>query len=137
MPNHSKKVTRTVLSFLVLGLMGLIGCQTVQITPEMTTLLSNRIKRLGVDWDHMQANTQVDYEAVQSWVPEVGVRGRYSIAQKVISVSVIESIVGEKVFVSGPHSYGVSYTSNKDFGRYNPKFLTKLNQLLQHSPIKL
>lgn len=118
--------------FALLGVLFFTACNTTTpISSETVTLLSNRIKRIGVDWNHMQSNTNVDYEVVQSWVPEVGVRGRYFIAKEVMGKSVIEGIVGEKAFVSGPHAYGVSYTSNKDFGRYNPKFLTKLEQMLE------
>ncbi len=92
--------------------------------------LSDKIKLTVADWQNMSANTRLDYESISSWIPESGIRGRYQIASQVLGKSVLESIIGEKAFLSGPHEQGVNYNSAREFGRYNPKFLTKLHTSL-------
>ena len=52
------------------------------------------------------------------------------IVKKVLSKTVLESIVGEKAFLSGPHEMGINYNSAEEFGHYNPDFLTKLTETL-------
>lgn len=64
-------------------------------------------------------------------VPESGIRGRYAVYQKYFSISMLESIVGENIFLKGPHSDVLNFESQDSFGRYNPLFLKKLGDNLQ------
>ena len=107
------------------------GCKTVAVDPVQTDALSRRIKRTGIDWQNMRAKTNTTYQAIQSWIPESGIRGRYQIAKSVLSKQTVESLVGEPAFVKGPHGTEMDYSSNKVFGYYNPHFLSKLQQMLR------
>lgn len=71
-----------------------------------------------------------EYEESNTWLPELGVRGKYFANKKTLSLLKIAEVVGEPLFVSGPHKGEPDYTAGDDFGHYNAKFLTKLNVLL-------
>ncbi len=92
--------------------------------------LSENISSMTTEWDKTRDNIALDYESIQSWIPESGIRGRYQIAKKVMSVAILESIVGEKVFLNKTHQQGISYTNATEFGHYNPDFLLKLHKIL-------
>ncbi len=92
--------------------------------------LSEKINVMATQWEKMHNDTELDYESIQSWIPESGIRGRYQIAKKVISIAMLESIVGEKVFLNETHKQGISYTNATEFGHYNPNFLLKTHKIL-------
>jgi len=115
-------------SILVDYIEGTVGGIKIRNTPSKR--LSEKINLMAADWEKMQNAAQLGYKDIQSWLPKRGIRGRYQIAKKVMSKTSIESIVGEKAFLIGPHEDGISYTSAKEFGRYNPDFLMKLQRIL-------
>lgn len=90
--------------------------------------LSEKIKATASNWDEMAAATK--YNDRDTYIPERGIRGRYQIASQRLGKEVLEGIVGEKAFVSGPHTAGVNYFSNSTFGHYNPEFLQSLQKML-------
>lgn len=92
--------------------------------------LSEKTNVMASQWEEMHNNTALDYESIQSWIPESGIRGRYQIAKEVISIAILENIVGEKVFLNKTHQQGISYTNATKFGHYNPDFLLKLHEIL-------
>lgn len=119
---------KTLLSTTLAITLAIFACTT---KPGFSSeRLSDKIKLTVADWQNMSANARLDHETISSWVPESGIRGRYQIAKQVLSKAVLESIIGEKAFLSGPHEQGVNYNSAREFGRYNPKFLTKLQKSL-------
>lgn len=63
--------------------------------------LQQKINLTVDDWDNLSSEANLSYENIHSWVPESGIRGRYEIASKVLGKSVLESLIGEKVFLSG------------------------------------
>lgn len=116
-----------LISALAIGL-GIFACTT---RPGFSSeRLGDKIRLTVADWQNMNANARLDPEIISSWIPESGIRGRYQIAKQALGKSVLESIIGEKAFLSGPHKEDINYNSARDFGRYNPKFLTKLHTSL-------
>jgi hypothetical protein len=83
------------------------------------------------NWDTVLSVADISYEDTKSYIPESGIRGRYEQYKKYLGISILEKVVGEKVFLSGPHSAVPNYTSQDQFGRYNPLFLKKLDENLQ------
>ncbi len=75
------------------------------------------------------AGPEFDYEKAETFTPEVGIRGKYYLNKNIVNLLSIAKIVGEPVFISGPHKKEMNFRSN-EFGQYNPKFLQKLNALL-------
>lgn len=119
---------RTLLIITLAAGLGIVACTTRPgFSPEQ---LSEKINRTVADWQNMSATARLDYESISSWIPESGIRGRYQIAKQVLGKAVLESIIGEKAFLSGPHEQDVNYNSAREFGRYNPKFLTQLQKSL-------
>lgn len=116
---------------LIIGLAAATGIIACAKRPGYSSeQLNGKIKLTVADWQNMRANAQLEPEYISSWIPESGIRGRYQVARQVLSKAVLESIVGEKAFLSGPHKKSVNYNSTREFGRYNPEFLTKLRQSL-------
>ncbi|EJF53307.1 hypothetical protein SapgrDRAFT_1599 [Saprospira grandis DSM 2844] len=68
---------------------------------------------------------------MKSWVPEYGIRGKYAYNGIQLSIPFLEALLGEKLFLSGPHEGNIMDWDNDDFGHYNPKFLKKLKQYLK------
>lgn len=68
---------------------------------------------------------------MESWVPEYGIRGKYAYNGIQLSIPFLEALLGEKLFLSGPHEGNIMNWSSDDFGHYNPKFLKKLKLYLK------
>ena len=85
---------------------------------------------VSAEWESLREEADLDPQAIASWVPESGIRGRYAIVKPMLSLSVLERLIGEKAFLSGPHGEQVDFTSATEFGRYNPVFIDKLQAQL-------
>lgn len=92
--------------------------------------LQQKIKFIASNWSSLYSNADLSYEHIDSWLPEVGIRGKYAAMKTNLSKAILEGIVQEKAFVSGPHGNGITFRSLNEFGHYNPKFLTKLQAQL-------
>ena len=64
------------------------------------------------------------YNKLNTWLPELGLRGLYAKAQFALNLSQLEKISGHKIYLAGPHKEGqLNLNARSDFGHYNPKFL--------------
>tara|TARA_B100000959_G_scaffold230380_1_gene246402 strand:+ start:304 stop:1032 length:729 start_codon:yes stop_codon:yes gene_type:complete len=64
------------------------------------------------------------YKKLNTWLPELGLRGLYAKAQFALNLSQLEKVSGHKIFLAGPHKEGeLNLDVRSDFGHYNPKFL--------------
>ena len=118
---------KLLLFTLFLGFL-IFSCSTTK-SGVSSNELKKKLEMTANDWSSLSDNADLSYENIHSWVPESGIRGRYEIAKSVIGIPVLEKIIGEKVFLNGPHSDGMNYES-RDFGFYNPAFLNKLKTQL-------
>jgi hypothetical protein len=94
--------------------------------------LSQLLTYLRLNFDQMWQNTEFDYDSAHTYLEESGVRGRYFVVKKVMGLSVVEQLVGEKAFLNGPHQGVVDFGSTS-FGHYNPQFLGKLHDMLEET----
>jgi len=72
------------------------------------------------------AKFQITYNEEESWCKAFGtdIRTLYYKFIGDIGIIVVEKSLGQKVFVKGPHCYGVmNFDAITDFGHYNPDFL--------------
>ncbi len=92
--------------------------------------LSDRCTNLTSNWIQLSDIADLSRDNIQSWLPDKGIRGRYEIAKTELSLLIVEQLVGEKVFIAGPHDKFINYKCQNDFGRYNPVFLSKLHKML-------
>lgn len=113
---------KLLIYFLSIGLIALACTRKLGISSEA---LNEKVDLTIKDWDEAKAEADLSYENIHSWLPERGIRGRYEIAQKVLSKAILENILGENAFLNGPHENGINYNS-RTFGYYNPAFLNKL-----------
>lgn len=100
-------------------------------TPEQASIQAGKLQEiLGQavsSWSVLQKKTTQSYQSTGTLYPEFGVRGRYAILKPLINPAILEELVGEKVYRSGPHrGANIDYTDEEAFGYYNPAFLKKL-----------
>lgn len=93
--------------------------------------LKQKITLTFSNWYEIIEALKVNYPYIEIW-SEIGVRGKYKIFSKYLSKDILENIIGEKIFLSGPHLNDMNFDSYDKFGYYNPIFLKKL-----HKKIKL
>ena len=93
--------------------------------------LKQKITLTFSNWYEIIEALKVNYPYIEIW-SEIGVRGKYKIFSKYLSKDILEDIIGEKIFLSGPHLNDMNFDSYDKFGYYNPIFLKKL-----HKKIKL
>ena len=93
--------------------------------------LKQKITLTFSNWYEIIEDLKVNYPYIEIW-SEIGVRGKYKIFSKYLSKDILEKIIGEKIFLSGPHLNDMNFDSYDKFGYYNPIFLKKL-----HKKIKL
>ncbi|MCB9082126.1 MAG: hypothetical protein H6555_10490 [Lewinellaceae bacterium] len=117
-------------SYLVLALLLsiLFACSPNFNLGVSTSMLSEKLTYIAGDWGRLNADPSISQEV--TYIPEVGVRGRYIAVEKVLGKKVVEGIVGEKAFVKGPHQGQLDFKSRGSFGYYSPTFLTRLQSLL-------
>lgn len=93
---------------------------------ESESAMEKSINTLLGYWSGEKKSFKTDYNATHVLSPYTGIRGRYEIIKRNMSIGLVENIIGESVFISGPHNNSINYSSYNDFGRYNPSFLNKL-----------
>ena len=76
-------------------------------------------------WELLDADYEPIRERDDTWL-DVGFRSKYGMAKKYASIQMIETAFGVPVFTKGPHSNGMNFNTNKSFGHYNPKFISKV-----------
>jgi N-acetylmuramoyl-L-alanine amidase len=89
--------------------------------------------RLPTAWSNNASQVMnLPYSQIYTYLPDQGVRGRYAVLKSVLNPQVLERLIGEPVFLSGPHDKGViDFDAGDTFGRYNPAFLSKLEDYLR------
>ena len=87
--------------------------------------LKQKITLTLSNWYEIIEALKVDYPYIEIW-SEIGVRGKYKIFSRYLSKEILENIIGEKIFLRGPHLNDMNFDSYDKFGNYNPIFLNKL-----------
>ncbi|GJM33843.1 MAG: hypothetical protein DHS20C18_28440 [Saprospiraceae bacterium] len=120
----------TFIIGLTLGL--IVYACSPRLNPGISSLsLVEKLNAATSSWESITSQAPESYEF--TWIPDLGVRGRYQMAKSVLSKKMVEAIVGEKAFLSGPHTDEINYSSATAFGHYNPKFLTQLHKVLENT----
>lgn len=97
------------------------------------TGLSKRIRLASQNWKlFVSQGAQLPYHTHSTYLPELGIRGKYQSFKKVFQITFLEKLTKEKVFLKGPHRNGeINFNHPSHFGHYNPKFLDKLKSILE------
>jgi len=98
---------------------------------ELINDLPQTVADIIQNWETLKSECDYDDYKMCSWVPESGVRGKYYIVKYDLSIKIVEDMVGEKVFLSGPHGDHFNFSSHKSFGYYNPDFLNEIETIFE------
>ena len=96
-------------------------------------LFESRLSDIPATWSAREDRVMnASYDQIYTYLPEEGVRGRYAVLKSALNPQILEQLIGEPVFLSGPHRNGtINFQAGERFGRYNPAFLRKLESYLQ------
>ena len=109
--------------------------QRLQLLEELTqqhqvasNTLFYKLTKIAKTWQTIAPQTKhIDgVNSVHTYWPEIGIRGFYNVAAHTVPLSVLENLIGESVYISGPHQNGLDVSNDKQFGHYNPDFLKEL-----------
>ena len=104
------------------------ACSPSAALLSSSATLTEKLSAVAANWDNM-----TDYDPhgnCFTYVPEVGVRARYQRSKPEMGLFIVESLVGKKAFLKGPHTQGVDCSDEYAFGYYNPVFLTELQSIV-------
>ncbi|MEL6718384.1 MAG: hypothetical protein AAFO82_07720 [Bacteroidota bacterium] len=124
---------KILLSFIVLTLA--VACSPILLTGDQAsnTILNYKMKETFRFWNSNQApNDYAFYESNHTYI-EQGLRYNYAILKNIASISILERIMGEKIFITGPHEEGLNYFSDNSFGYYNPAFWEQVETVMEYS----
>jgi N-acetylmuramoyl-L-alanine amidase len=96
-------------------------------------LFESRLSDIPATWSAQKDKAmKASYNKIYTYLPEEGVRGRYAVLKSALNPQILEQLIGEPVFLSGPHQNGtINFQGGERFGRYNPAFLRKLESYLR------
>jgi hypothetical protein len=120
------------LKILFLGLLFVAtyyACSPKLNLTSNSAMLTEKLNNIVANWDSM--SPEVSNSTCTSYLDDVGVRIRYMRAKPELGLFVVESIVGKKAFVKGPHTRGVNCSSDSSFGHYDPAFINRLQEVLK------
>jgi len=81
-------------------------------------------------WTHLYDALKVtkrDCTPYKTWIPDEGFRGLYCHMEGLLSFETLQRLTPMPIFVSGPHTDGLTFDSRYDFGHYNPEFIRWAN----------
>ncbi|WP_298517194.1 hypothetical protein [uncultured Kordia sp.] len=116
-------------SFICILFLCIAACSLQKSIYKNETTIEELRKNSNATVDNWENTvTSVDFykEVPETYIPESGVRGRYALYDQFFSISALETIVGERVFLKSPHTDTPNYKSKTTFGYYNPLFIKKL-----------
>lgn len=126
-----RRLTKLFYSFLLLTLLACGSSKVLSSKDPSVLSLKKKTSEIVYNWEYIKEQFSGDYEAMHSWLLESGIRARYAMMKQNMSLSIIQGIIGEQAFVSGPHQSEINFKSKTTFGHYNPVFLNKLGAHLE------
>lgn len=106
-----------------IGLLLSLAVVMMAAVPVGQKELKTQFKTVVEQWGKQAENYQNDYDADQTWL-NVGVRSKYAYMKDYLSIGLLETISGEKVFLGdNPHGKHPDYNNKTNFGHYNPEFI--------------
>jgi len=97
------------------------------------TIFNYKMKEVFRSWDaNVVQNDFSFYENNHTYIEE-GLRYNYAILKNIASITILEQVIGEKVFITGPHEEQFNFFSDDSFGYYNPAFWSKVKTVIEYS----
>jgi hypothetical protein len=121
--------TPKILIFGLLLATVYLACSPSAALISSSASLTEKLSTIASNWGDM---TSYDpHSDCFTYIPEVGVRARYQRARPELGLFIVESMVGKKAFLKGPHGRGMDCASEEAFGYYNPAFLRQLHSMVE------
>jgi len=114
--------------FMVLILTSFTNYQN--IAKIVNDVFTDKIVSIAERYYQITSKCDKNSEDMHSWITDAGVRSKYFCLKSEFNLDIIKKLSGESVFVKGPHTSDINYSSIKEFGYYNPKFLSILETTL-------
>lgn len=114
-----------------LGLLLFVAVLMIAAVPIGQRELKKQYEKVANEWE--DASTEYpnpNYDTDQTWL-NVGVRYKYALMKEYLSIEMLETLSGQKVFLeSGAHKNGLDFNSDNSFGHYNPRFVNTIRESL-------
>jgi len=114
-----------------LGLLLFVAVLVIAAVPIGQRELKKQYEKVANEWEDAVAEyPEPNYEMDQTWL-NVGVRYKYALIKEYLSIEVLETLSGQKVFLeSGAHVDGLDFNNANLFGHYNPQFISTVHESL-------
>jgi len=122
-----KKITYLLFIGIIL-LSSFANYQT--IVKNINDAFVDKIISVAEKYYQITSKCNKDSEEMHSWITDAGVRSKYFCLKSEFNLEILKKLTGEAVFTKGPHGSDINYTSVTEFGYYNPKFLTIIENTL-------
>ncbi|MCP4440757.1 MAG: hypothetical protein GY810_17685 [Aureispira sp.] len=129
MLNNLIKVSTTILFLNWICISNVVGQSKKEVQEFKTTITNVLDAWEGGFKGYNEMHSEENGDKSRTWLPNEGIRGHYFYQKKNLSLEIAEGLVGEPIFLKGPHKKKMDFEATT-FGYYNPKFLKKLNKLL-------
>lgn len=97
---------------------------------ETTSVLAHKIGQGMSTWGMLAAGKKQPSHKEDGTVLTSGLRYKYAVLKGILDIKTLEKLTGEPVFKKGPHSDGLNYYSEDEFGHYNVVFLERMKGIL-------
>jgi len=113
----------------------MVACSPIitSSTKSSNTILHYKMQEVFSAWDKNPMHYDYNFLENNHTYIQTGLRYNYAILKDLASIAMLEKIVGDKIFVSGPHSEFLNFQSSNSFGYYNPAFWEKVETVLEYS----
>lgn len=92
--------------------------------PNLDGIRDKLEEAASIEYDFNTPPQLTERAAGITWLPDRGLRGLFIDFR--LTPGLIESLVGEKMYVKGPHGDAFQFNDRHAFGHYNPAFVRKL-----------
>lgn len=101
---------------------------TITVAPLGNKELRKQLRTAVYNWNKKIQNHTADYGTDHTWL-DVGVRFKYAAMKDHLSLKMLETISGKKVFIGdSPHGEHPNFDSQDKFGHYNPEFILAIHK---------
>lgn len=113
------------------GLLLIVAVMMIAAVPIGQRELKEQYGVVVANWaSAAESYPEPDKDQDGTWL-NVGLRYKYALMKKYLSIEMLEKLSGDKVFLEGgAHTEGLDFNNSRDFGHYNPKFISTVHESL-------
>ena len=114
-----------------IGLLLFVAVMLIAAVPIGQRELKKQYLKVVNEWENAAAEyPEPNYDTDETWL-NVGLRYKYALVKDYLSIEMLETLSGQKVFLeSGAHGDGLNFNNSNFFGHYNPRFVNTVHESL-------